>query len=81
MGRGQIGNSHQVQPTVVGCSARGEVESFTIDVVHRSYFNEFLRTMKGHLYKTMDAIRKNRDELLKKAKEDRMRLHKEATNK
>lgn len=73
--------THLLLETHHRCPYCGEVESFTIDVVHRLYFNEFLRIMKGHLYKTMEAIRKNRDELLKKAKEDRMRLHKETTNK
>ena len=72
---------HLLLDTHYRCPYCGEVESFTIDVVHRSYFNEFLLTMKGHLYKTMEAIRKNRDELVRKAKEDRIRLHKEATNK
>jgi len=73
--------THLLLDTHYRCPYCEEVESFNIDIVHRSYFNEFLRTMKEHFYKTMEAIRRNRDELLKKANEDRMRSHKEATNK
>jgi len=70
--------THMLLATHYRCPYCGEVESFTIDVVQRSHFNEFLRTMKMHLYKTREAIWKNLDELLKKAKEDRMRFEKES---
>lgn len=73
--------THLLLGTHYRCPYCGEVESFTIDVVHRSYFNEFLRTIKGTFYKTIEAIRRNRDKLLEKAKEDRKRSQKEATKK
>lgn len=52
---------------------RREVESFTIDIVNRSYFPEFLRLLKAHFHETMQTIGKNRDILLKKAKEDKVK--------
>jgi hypothetical protein len=53
------------------CPYCKEVESYTIDIVHRSYFNEFLRLLKAHFNKTIEAIIGNRDELLKRAASDK----------
>jgi hypothetical protein len=66
--------NHMLLETHYRCPYCGEVESFTVDIVHRSYFNEFLRILKMYVYKTRETMVKNRDELLKKAKEDRDRL-------
>jgi hypothetical protein len=63
--------NHILLTTHYRCPYCREVESFTIDVVHRSYFPEFLRSLKAHFYETMQTIRENRDELFKKAKEDK----------
>ena len=73
--------THILLNTHYRCPYCGEVESFTIDIVHRSYFTEFLQTMKMHFYKTRETMSKNRDKLLKKAKEDRMRFEKESADK
>ena len=73
--------THMLLTTHYRCPYCGEVESFTIDIVHRSYFNEFLRKMKMHFYKTIETMLRNHDELLKKAKEDRMRFERESVNK
>jgi len=63
--------NHILLTTHYRCPHCREVENFTIDIVHRSYFPEFLRSLKAHFYKTTQTIGKNRDELLKKAKEDK----------
>lgn len=73
--------THVLLNTHYRCPYCGEVESFTIDIVHRSYINEFLQTMKMHFYKTREMMLKNRNELLKKAKEDKMRFEKESVDK
>lgn len=69
--------THMLLTTHYRCPYCGEVESFTVDIVHRSYFREFLRITKKHFYATRETMWKKRDELLKKAKEDRMQFEKE----
>lgn len=63
--------NHILLATHYRCPYCREAESFTIDIVHHSYFSEFLRSMKTHFYKTRKTMVKNYDELLKKAKEDK----------
>jgi hypothetical protein len=73
--------THMLLTTHYRCPYCGEVESFTIDIVHRSYFKEFLQIMKTNFYAMRETMWKNRDELLKKAKEDRMKFEKESADK
>jgi len=73
--------THMLLTTHYRCPYCGKVESFTVDIVHRSYFKEFLRILKMHFYATRETMLKNRDELLKKAKEDRMKFEKESAKK
>lgn len=63
--------NHILLTTHYRCPYCREVESFTVDIVHRSYFGEFLKVLKTKFYKTRENILGKRDELLKKAKEDR----------
>jgi hypothetical protein len=63
--------NHVLLATNYRCPYCREVESFAVDIVHRSHFSEFLQVLKMHFFKTRESIFRNRDELVKKAKADR----------
>jgi hypothetical protein len=56
------------------CSYCKEFKSFTIDVVHRSYFEEFTELLRTHLIKMNEVILEKHDELLNKISNDRKTL-------
>jgi hypothetical protein len=63
--------NHMLLSTHYRCPYCREVESFTIDIVHLPYFDDFLRILKTHFCKTRETMLENHDELLRKAKKDR----------
>jgi len=46
-----------------------EVESFMVDVVHRSYFTEFVEVLRSDFYRIRERILQNHDELVKACRE------------
>lgn len=65
--------NHILLTTHHRCPYCQEVESFVIDIIHHSYFCEFLRSLKTSFYRTRQNMVQGHDELVKKAKEDRAR--------
>ena len=59
------------------CPYCKESKSFTIDVVHRSYFEEFLNVLRTSFVKLNEIFSEKHDELLEKISNDRAVLEKE----
>jgi hypothetical protein len=68
---------HLLLSTHFRCPYCKEVKSFTIDVVHRSYFNEFLNLLVAHFNKLNENIVQNRTELVNRATQNREKIAKE----
>jgi hypothetical protein len=73
--------NHVLLETHYRCPYCGEVESYTIDVVHRSYFQQFLKDFKTNLIITNANIRKNAIELEKIILKDKERYQAEQESK
>ena len=65
--------SHILLDTSYRCPYCEEVESFTVDIVHRAYFKEFMKILEADFQGLRKAIIKHHDELLKRAKEAKIR--------
>jgi len=68
---------HVILGTHYRCPYCRNVESYTVDIVHRSHFKEFMRLWKMELDTTKQAMIRNHDELLIKANEDRAKFTEE----
>jgi hypothetical protein len=68
---------HVLLGTHYRCPYCLNVESFTVDIVHRSHFNEFIQLWKTHLHTTKETMLRNHSELLKKANEDKAKFSQE----
>lgn len=62
---------HIILATQYRCPYCHEVESFTIDVVHRSYFSEFMKILKTDFHRIRENMLQRHEELVTKAKEER----------
>jgi hypothetical protein len=71
---------HVLLGTHYRCPYCLDVESFTVDIVHRSHFNDFIRQWKMHLNTTRENMLRNHSELLKKANEDRAKSTEEKSH-
>lgn len=65
--------NHILLATHYRCPYCHEVESFLIDVVHRSYFSEFMKILKADFYEVRKNMLQKHEELVTKAKEDRIK--------
>lgn len=65
---------HMILGTHYRCPYCENVESYTIDIVHRPYFQEFMRLWKRRFDSTEQRMLKNHSELLRRASEDRTKL-------
>lgn len=65
--------NHIILDTSYRCPYYEEHEGFIIDVVHRTYFKQFMEILEADFQRLRKAIVKNRDELLMKAKEDKIK--------
>ena len=63
--------NHMLLTSHYRCPYCKEVESYTFDIVHRSYFDEFLKLLKAYFYKTIEAMISHREELLKRVTSDK----------
>ena len=63
--------NHIILKTEYNCSYCNEVESFTLDVVHSSFFSEFMNILRMDFEKVRNNILKRHIELLEKVKENR----------
>ena len=70
--------NHILLATHYRCPYCQEVESFTVDIVHRSYFSEFMKILKTYFYGIREIMLQNYDELVDKAKETRIKYVKES---
>ncbi len=66
--------NHILVSTHYRCPYCQEVRSFMVDVVHRSHFSEFMKILDTDYYEMTENILKNRDGLVKKAKETRIKF-------
>lgn len=62
---------HVILGTHYRCPYCDNVESYTVDIVHRPIFKGFLQLWKTHIADTTKVMRGNHSELLAKANEDR----------
>lgn len=70
--------NHVILRTHYRCPYCQEVESFLVDVVHRSYFSEFIKILRTDFYEIRKNMLQNYDELVKGAKETRIKCVKES---
>lgn len=61
------------------CPSCLKVESYAIDIVQATYFNEFLRTVKANLNKTKEILLQKNDELLSRIRKDKSSANEEDT--
>jgi len=59
------------------CPYCQKVESFTVSIVHRSYFSEFMRTLEADFYAIRERMLQNYDKLIKSVRETRERYESE----
>lgn len=69
--------NHIILETNYRCPCCQEVESFMFDVVHRSYFSEFMKILRVDYTKVRKNVLKEYDELVKSAKENRQKYQSE----
>jgi hypothetical protein len=63
--------NHILLRTHFRCPCCQRVENFTIDVVHRSYFNEFMRVLREDFRRIREIVSDSEETLTKRAKEAR----------
>ena len=63
--------NHILLATQYRCPYRQEVVRFAVDIVHRSYFREFLQTARICFFEIRERIMQNLDELIKRAEDTR----------
>jgi effector-binding domain-containing protein len=69
--------NHVLLSTHFRCPYCKEVRSFTIDVVHRSYFDEYLKLLITHLHILNESISGFRNELMDRAAANRKQIEEE----
>jgi len=72
--------NHIMLGTHYRCPFCQEVESFTVDIVHRSYFSVFMKILRADFLGLKKMILKNHDELVKRSKETRRKCENEELN-
>lgn len=70
--------NHILLATHFRCPHCQKVESFIIDVVHFSYFSEFMKILEADFYKIRKNVLEKHDKLIKKAKETRIKCVEES---
>lgn len=63
--------NHILLKTRYRCPHYEEVDSFTLDIVHRSYFSEFMKKLETYFYVLRELMLQNYDELVNRARETR----------
>jgi len=71
--------NHIILETNYRCPYCLEVESFMFDVVHRSYFSEFMKILRADFIGVRKNMLEEYDKLVKSAKENRRKYESEAT--
>jgi len=71
--------NHIILGTTYRCPYCQEVESFMFDVVHRSYFSEFMKILRADYTEVRKSMLKKHDELVKSAKNTRQKYGSKTT--